>query len=230
MGVKMKIITIIPAYNEEASIKNVVKETLPYSDVMVVDDGSSDQTFKESEEAGAWVIKHEKNQGKGAAIKTGFKKALDNDYDILLLMDGDGQHDPRFIPDLISEMDNADIVIGSRFKGINPHKMPLQRKLSNKLTTQIIKFVTGYHISDSQSGFRAFSNTAAKISLEIPYDDYVFESEVLYQASRNNLKIKEKQISCKYDSEQSYITGINILRYILFVFKLMLRKFKTSSY
>jgi glycosyltransferase involved in cell wall biosynthesis len=228
MGLKMEIITIIPAYNEEKSINKVVKDTLKYSKVIVVDDGSTDETFIRAKNAGALVIKHAENRGKGAAIKTGFKNALHDNYKFFLIMDGDGQHDPHFIPVLVSEMVNADIVIGSRFKEKIPEIMPLQRRFSNLLTTKIIEYITGYHITDSQSGFRSFSDSAVRLFIEIPYNDYVYESEILYQASKNRLKINEIQIPCKYENEKSHMKWINVLRYIVFVIKLLFRKFQTK--
>ena len=226
----MKIVTIIPAYNEERNIKDVIKGALKYSDVIVVDDGSVDNTSNIAKQSGAYLIKHKKNRGKGAAIKTGFKKALDNKYDIFILIDGDGQHNPDFIPALISKMGNADVVIGSRFKKDDPDNMPLQRKLSNKLTTKLVKFLTGYHITDSQSGFRSFSRDAARVFVDIPYDDYVYESEMFYQASKQKMVIKEEKISCSYKDEESYIKWINILRYIRFIFKSLLRKYQKKKY
>lgn len=225
----MKLITIIPAYNEENVIKTVVEGALKYSDVLVVDDGSTDQTSTLAREAGAMVVKHAKNRGKGAAIKTGLKKALDYDYQVLVFMDGDGQHDPRHIPLLASGIGEADMVVGSRFKEGAPKGMALQRRLSNSLTTKIMGFVTGYHLTDSQCGFRAISPRAARLFLDIPYNDYVYESEVLYLASKKNLLINEKAISCTYGSEKSYITGISIFNYIIFTLKLFLRKLKRED-
>ncbi|WP_236950981.1 glycosyltransferase family 2 protein [Methanobacterium subterraneum] len=99
----MRIITIIPAYNEETAILNVVKGVKKYSDVLVVDDGSTDKTAILAKNVGATVIKHWKNIGKGAAIKTGLKSAIEDDYDFMVLLDGDGQHDPQCIPFLLGE-------------------------------------------------------------------------------------------------------------------------------
>jgi len=226
----MRIVTIIPAYNEEKTIKEVVEVALKYSDVLVVDDGSTDNTFSIANKSGSLVIKHDKNLGKGAAIKTGFKNALDNEYEIFVVMDGDGQHDPEFISALVSKMDDADIVIGSRFKGSDPDSMPVQRRFSNKLTTEIIKFVTGYHITDSQSGFRSFSISAARVFSDIIYDDYRYESEMFFQALKYKMVIKEQQIFCKYQDEKSHITWIHVLNYIIFVFKLLLRKYQNKGY
>ena len=222
----MKFITIIPAYNEEKAIGSVVTCALKYSDVLVVDDGSGDSTHDRAKSAGAKIVKHEKNMGKGAAIKSGLKEALSYDYDILILLDGDGQHNPDCIPSFISNMAVNELIIGSRFKNGNPENMPVWRKLSNKITTNLIKFVTGYKLTDSQSGFRALSRNAAGLFLDIKYDDYVYESEMLYNASKHKIKVSEASIPCIYGDEKSYVTKVHALKYILFIIGLLGRKFK----
>lgn len=222
----MKIITIIPAYNEEKHIKNVVEGALKYSDVMVVDDGSKDHTSNKALDAGAKVINHHKNLGKGAAIKSGINNALEFEYDILILIDGDGQHNPEHIPLLASFISEYGIVLGSRFKKKDPEYMPIQRRLSNKITTKLIRYVTGYRLTDSQSGFRAISKDSSRLFLDIKYDDYIYESEMLYIASKNNIKIKEIAIPSTYGLEKSYVSTIHVLRYMLFIMKLFARKLK----
>jgi glycosyltransferase involved in cell wall biosynthesis len=224
--VEMKIITIIPAFNEENSIGNVVRGALKYSDVLVVDDGSTDNTSNLAKKSGAYVIKHVNNAGKGAAIKSGLNKAINDGYDIIILMDGDGQHNPHHIPQLISDMDNLSIVIGSRFKNGVPKNMPKQRKLSNKITTKIIQYITGYKITDSQSGFRAFSSDIAKHFLEIRYDDYVYESEMLYRAFKNNIRIKEVSIPAIYSVEKSHIKTKHALNYIIYTLSRLIDNIK----
>ncbi len=222
----MKIITIIPCYNEEEAIKEVVNQSLKYSDVLVVNDGSTDNTSKLATEAGATVIKHKVNLGKGAAIKTGLKNVLKDNYKIIILMDGDGQHNPECIPMIASGINQAKIIIGSRFINNTQPGMTPMRRLSNKLTTIILKSITGYHITDSQSGYRAISSDVAQFFINIPYDDYVYESEIIYRASKKNIIIKEKPIPTTYKNEKSYITWINILNYTLFILKLPLRELK----
>ena len=222
----MKFITIIPAYNEEKAIESVVACALKYSDVLVVDDGSGDSTHNRAKNAGAKIVKHEKNMGKGAAIKSGLKEALNDDYDILIVLDGDGQHNPDCIPSVISNIGSNELIIGSRFKNGNPENMPVWRKLSNNITTNLIKFVTGYKLTDSQSGFRAMSRDAAELFLDIKYDDYVYESEMLYVASGHEIEVNEASIPCTYGDEKSYVTKIHALKYILFIIGLLGRKFK----
>ena len=222
----MKFIIIIPAYNEEKTIEKVVRESLRYSDVLVVDDGSSDHTYDLSMKAGIQVLRHTKNMGKGAAIKTGIELALNEGYEAMVMLDGDGQHNPKFIPNLISNLDDAEMIICSRFLEGTPQQMVLQRRLSNKLTTNLLKYTTGYHITDSQCGFRAFSKDAASVFLKISYDDYEFESEMLYQAALNNLTVKEISIPSSYKGEKSYITWFKILKYVYYILKLLLRNWK----
>jgi glycosyltransferase involved in cell wall biosynthesis len=220
----MRIITIIPAYNEEKTIEKVVKGVKTYSDVLVVDDGSSDQTSSLAENAGSKVLSHSHNLGKGAAIKTGLKYAINADYDLMVLLDGDGQHNPQDIPLLIEGLKNADMIIGSRFLKANPQKMPLQRRISNGITTKLIRYMTGYLITDSQCGFRLISKKAAPFFVEIPYNDYVYESEVLCKASENNLVVDERQIECIYDTEKSYVRFRHVIHYIIFTLNLLTRK------
>lgn len=222
----MKIITIIPAYNEEATIKDVVHQALRYSDVLVVDDGSTDRTADLAGKAGAQIIIHATNLGKGASIKTGLKKAIKDDYQVMVLMDGDGQHNPECIPHLISGTAKAGMVMCTRFKQGIPQGMTLPRRLSNRFTTDILTFVTGYKITDSQCGFRVITAEVAPIFLNIPYNDYIYESEMLYQASKNQISVVEKPITCAYKGEKSYITGINVLNYVLYIIALFLRDLK----
>jgi glycosyltransferase involved in cell wall biosynthesis len=222
----MKIITIIPAYNEEKSIKSVVKRTLHYSDVLVVDDGSTDLTSSLVKETGVQVLKHQKNKGKGAAIKTGLNYVINKDYDMLILMDGDGQHDPSCIPRLLSGMDKMDMRICSRFSGETPLNMSLQRRISNRITTYLIKYLTGYNLTDSQCGFRVITIKSAPLLLDIPYNDYIYESEVIFQAAKNNLKFDEISIKCTYGEEKSYIRIWHVLKYIIFILTRIIYKFR----
>jgi glycosyltransferase involved in cell wall biosynthesis len=221
----MKIITIIPAYNEEKAIKKVVISAQNYSDVLVVDDGSTDLTSILSKETGAKLLKHKKNKGKGAAIKTGLHYAIKKDYNLFILLDGDGQHDPHCIPKLVSKMDGVDMRIGSRFKGTFPQNMSLWRRLSNSITTSLIRYLTGYGLTDSQCGYRVISIKSAILFLDIPYNDYIYESEVIYRAAKYNLIVDEKSIKCNYDEEKSYIKIWHVFNFIKFVISRFICKF-----
>jgi len=221
----MKILTIIPAYNEEKAIKEVVRSAQNYSDVVVVDDGSKDRTSSLGQETGAIVLKHQNNKGKGAAIKTGLKYAVKKNYDLIVHLDGDGQHDPSFIPNLVNGIGDVDVRIGSRFYGKSPQNMPLQRRLSNGITTHLMRYLTGYNITDSQSGFRVISTKSAPLFLNIPSNDYIYESEVLFQASENNLIVDETPIPCTYSKEKSHVKTWHVFHYVVFTLSLLVRKF-----
>ncbi|BDZ70343.1 glycosyltransferase family 2 protein [Methanobacterium petrolearium] len=221
----MRTITIIPAYNEEKTIEEVVKRAKKYTDVLVVDDGSTDETSSLAKNVGAEIMNHQQNLGKGAAMKTGLKYAIEEDYDLMVFLDGDGQHDPHCIPLLLEGLYDTDMIIGSRFLKANPQNIPLHRKLSNEITTRLIRYVTGYHITDSQCGFRAISKKAAGIFVTIPYNDYVYESEVLCKASQKSLTLDEKPIKCIYGNEKSYVRFRHVIHFIMFTLRLLLRKF-----
>jgi len=219
----MRIVIIIPAYNEEKAIKDVVEGAIAYGDVVVVDDGSTDNTATLAKKAGAIVLNHQKNMGKGAAIKTGVKFVIDKGYDVIVLMDGDGQHNPTHIKSLISRINGAQIVIGSRFMD-DISNMPLQRRFSNRITTYLLDYLTGYHLTDSQSGFKAINADHAQLLLKIPYDDYIYESELIRIAAAHGLIIDEVPITCNYTLEKSYIGTADLLKYIIFIIRILSHK------
>jgi len=192
----MRICCVLPALNEEETIREVAEETERYVDeVIVVDDGSSDRTAELAAESGAIVIKHQWNMGKGAALRTGFREALERGADIVVTLDTDGEHDPRDIPGLVGliKSGKAEIVVGSRLEG-KADKGPFLRRLSRGITTSILGTLFGVHLSDTQSGFRCFSRSALeRISFES--DSFVAESEILIDAARKRLKIGETPIS-----------------------------------
>ena len=151
---KPKVIAVVPAYNEEQHIKDVITKLLRHVDeVIMVDDGSKDKTSEIASKLGIKPIRHEKNMGKGAALRTGIKEALEHSPDIIVLLDADGQHNPDEIPKLISTLSSGyDLVCGvrniSRSSG-----MPFQRVLSNKITSTLLKILYGVNISDVLCGF-----------------------------------------------------------------------------
>ncbi|MFX1474327.1 MAG: glycosyltransferase family 2 protein, partial [Promethearchaeota archaeon] len=139
----MKICCIIPAYQESQAIAQVVQTTRKYIDcVFVVDDGSTDGTGDIAERSGAVVLRHPRNLGKGAALRTGFQKALQADCGIIITLDGDGQHDPNLIPRFLTKIktDKADVVVGSRYTTL-AETMPLFRKLSNLMTSILLRLL-----------------------------------------------------------------------------------------
>lgn len=200
---------VIPAYNEEASIGPLVEETIKYVDsVIVVDDGSLDATAKNAQKAGATVIRHPRNRGKGEALKTGFIKAVSVNADVVITLDGDGQHSPNEILKFLKvlKQENVDIVVGSRFlKEVTVgRKMPGHRFISNTLTTNILRVFFGIPLTDSQSGFRAFRVKTLK---KLGYTDSKFaaETEILIDAHKKGFKIREVDIKTRYGTEESKI-------------------------
>ena len=205
----MKVICVIPAFNEEQYICDVVEGAKQFVDiVVVVDDGSVDNTFNRAKECGAVVLKHEKNLGKGAALRTGFQYAMENSANVIVTLDGDMQHNPLEIPRFLEKIrdEEVDIVVGSRFlekvKG-----MPLQRRLSNFITTIILNKVFNVPVTDSQSGFRAFKR---KVLEEVTFKDnrYGAETEILIEARRKGFNIVEVPISVKYEGQKSKIRPV----------------------
>lgn len=172
---KNKILIIVPAYNEERCIKKVIEETqlLSSCDIVVVDDGSVDSTSTIVKGLGINIISHPINLGAGAAIQTGLKYAYGQKYDIAVVVDGDGQHDPREIIKLIDAMENnfADLVIGSRFISNKKVKTSLVRKIGIRMFSLIVSLIGKCKITDVTSGFRAFNKkTMQLLSKEIPAD------------------------------------------------------------
>lgn len=173
-----KLLVIIPAFNEGPQISTViagVRAVVPEARIAVVDDGSRDDTAASAREAGATVLRHPYNMGYGTAIQTGYKYAVANGFPLVVQIDGDGQHDPTCIPDLLAPIRSgeADFVIGSRFLGGCCYRPPLARRAGMLLFRSIIRLVTGERVTDSTSGFQAFNAEVARFfSTEIFPCDY----------------------------------------------------------
>ncbi len=197
-----KIIIALPAYNEELTIGSMVSKSKQYSDkVTVIDDGSRDDTEKVAELAGAIVLRHETNKGKGAAIKTAFSYAKENNADILILLDADGQHNPDEIPKIIVPILNgeADIVNGSRFLGGSSENIPAYRRLGQEILTLTTKLAgKKIYLTDSQNGFRAFSKKTFDL-FKFKNSGFAIESEMLMDAADGGARIVEVPISVRYD-------------------------------
>ena len=199
MGKRPYIIAGIPAYNEEKTIAKVVLLTKKYVDkVIVADDGSTDMTAEIAEAVGAEVIRHKENMGYGAALRTIFHKAREENADILVILDADEQHDPNEIPTLIEPLlkDEADLVIGSRFLGKTDARK--YRALGVKIITKTANILAGTKLTDAQSGFRAYNKKAIQVIR--PTDDGMGASvEILTQATEAKLRIKEVPITIRYE-------------------------------
>ncbi len=198
-----KITAILPAYNEEISIGSIVLSTIKYVDnVIVIDDGSTDKTSEIAELAGARVIKHPTNKGKGAALRTGFEAASESK--IIITLDSDGQHNPEEIPKLINPIINgeADVVNGSRYINGNKKDTPSYRRIGQTILDKATNFSSGLDVTDSQSGFRAFARHTIP-AFRFSCIDFGIESEMLLDAANAGLRIKEVEISVRYDVDGS---------------------------
>jgi glycosyltransferase involved in cell wall biosynthesis len=200
---RQKVIVAIPAYNEEIAIGSVILGSLKHADdVVVVDDGSKDHTVEIAWLAGAKVVSHAGNRGYGAAIKTCFETAIKVDADIMVVIDADGQHNTNEIPLLVRDIvdSGSDIVIGSRFVNGNSknQRIPAYRKLGMKVLDTATNTCAGMKLSDSQSGFRAYSRKAIH-SLTLVNHDMGIGSEILIKAAESRLKISEAPITVRYD-------------------------------
>ncbi|QLH05814.1 glycosyltransferase family 2 protein [Nitrosopumilus ureiphilus] len=196
----------IPAFNEEKPIVDVIKKSLNYVDkVIVYDDGSSDLTSESAKNAGAIVIKHDKNMGKGYAMKSLFKYARDANADVVVTIDGDGQFLPEQIESLIKPIleNNYDIVIGNRFS--DDKEMPSYRKAGNKMLDKITKLAADLPFSDTQSGFRSYSKKAIQ-SISFSTNGFGVDSEILIDAVDKGLKITERNVTVIYNTGEKTST------------------------
>lgn len=193
-----KIFIIIPAHNEETVIASVIKEVqnAGYPNIIVMDDGSKDNTANQAEKTGVTVLTHMINRGKGAAVKTGIEAAKLLKADIIVTLDGDGQHNPKDIHRMIRKLHQGyDIVLGSRLK--NPTGMPKYKIIANILGNIFVYLLYGLWVTDSQSGFRAYSKNAFS-TINTKTDRYEYDSEVIFEIKRNKLKFIEIPIEVRY--------------------------------
>ena len=198
---ELRVLVCIPAYNEAKSISEVISKAKKYANgVIVYDDGSTDNTSEAAEAAGAIVIRNPENKGYGVAIRSLFQAAKEQDADIMVTLDSDGQHDPDQIAQVIEPLKQGfDIVIGSRFlKSEDKQKVPRYRNFGIKTITKLTQAASYPGITDSQSGFRAYSEKAlSKINLF--EDGMAVSTEILLRAGEKKLLITEVPITIKYD-------------------------------
>ncbi|HCW07047.1 MAG TPA: glycosyl transferase [Cytophagales bacterium] len=213
-AIKMKpfVVVGIPAFNEEPTIARIVLEAQKFADkVIVCDDGSTDYTAKIAESLGADVVRHKENGGYGASIKSLFLRAHELNADVFVTLDADGQHEPNEIPFVIKPIieGEADVVIGSRFVDRNgTAEMPLYRQLGARLITKMVNGTARNSMTDSQSGFRAYSHIALD-SLRFFEDGMGASVEILFKASKTDLRIVEVPSTCKYNSSDGDTSSKN---------------------
>ncbi len=222
----MKLCVLIPAYQEEGRIGKVIAEVLPLADVVVIDDGSQDKTAQEAKLAGAHVIRHKMNQGKGSAIQTGFEFFLPKSWDALILMDGDGQHDAKEISKFMEAAKDPQIlmVVGNRMG--ETKDMPKIRIATNWVMSKILSLLVGVEIPDTQCGYRLIKRELIeKIHLESKRFD--IESEILIQSARYTKGICSVPIASIYGDEKSKIKPFrDTLRFFKLMIKVAINRLK----
>ena len=214
-----RITAVLPAFNEEISIGSVVLRARKFADrVIVVDDGSSDRTAEVAELAGAEVIRHLENKGKGAALKTGFEEA--DGADVIVTMDTDGQHDPVEISKLAAPIlaGEADMVNGSRYLNGSDKNTPIYRRVGQSVLDAATNLNSGLDITDTQSGFRAFGAQTVPV-FRFKENGLAIESEMLVDAVKAGLRVKEVEIGVRYDvdcsTENPVSHGVRVLVKVL---------------
>jgi len=220
---KSKVLIVMPAHNEEGSIGGTIdeiKSALPSFDILIVDDYSTDATCKIAEEKGARVMKLPYNMGVAGAREAGYRFALAENYDIVLQMDADGQHDPKYAAVILKPVEEsaADICIGSRFKSGGTYDVPLLRRAGISLLAVLIRILTGTDITDPTSGFRAVNRKVIGFYNErYPYE--YPEPEEIVTLSRAGCRIEEAQVRMRQrKAGRSFLTPLVSVYYMIEVF------------
>ena len=216
----MRTCVIIPAYNVEKTLPRVIKGAQKYVEkVIVVDDGSTDATFTKAKEAGAEVLRHSKNEGKGRALRTGLERALEKGFEQIILMDGDGQHDSNEIPRFLKAAQDSqvDIIVGSRMESVRD--MPRDRLAVNRIGSFLTSLLARQRIPDSQSGYRLVKSRVLK-KITLTSRRYDVESEMLIKAGKRGFGIKSIPIKTIYRQEISHFRKFwDTLRFIKLILK-----------
>ncbi len=216
----MKCLIIIPAYNEEKNIYDVItsiRNNNVFADVIVVNDGSKDNTYFEAKKAGAEVINLNENLGIGGAVQTGYIYALNKGYDVAVQIDGDGQHDPKDLENLVKQMEkgNFDMIIGSRFVEKNNYIPSTFRSMGIKYFSKLVSLLCGSNYYDTTSGYRLINKKAIELFAKYYPKDYP-EVETIVYAYKNGLKVKEIGVNMRQRYEgKSSITPLKSIYYMI---------------
>ncbi len=224
-----KVLALLPAYNEHIHIARVIAGAKKFLPVLVVDDGSQDDTAEIARESGAIVLRQEPNQGKGAAMERGFRYALENGYDAVITIDADGQHDTGEIPLFLEELGNnpSDLIIGRR----DFRKMPFVRMCSNTIGTWMFSWAMGQYIPDNQSGYRLISARLMDRMLTSKLHGFEFEVEMILRCVMEKYKLGWVTIKTIYADEHSHIHPIpHVIRFfkITFYSRKVIKQFKKN--
>ena len=212
---------VLPAYNEAENIRDVIRAIKALKlDVLVVDDGSEDETYLVAAKEQAYLIRHPRRTGKGASLKDGIDYAIRNGYNTIITMDADGQHDASDIPAFLNKVNEtgSSVVVGNRMD--NPIDMPVIRILTNKFMSFIISGICKQKIPDTQCGYRLFKKEAID-KLQIEAQKFEVDSEVLIKVAQRGQKIESVPIKSIYADEVSKMRPIrDICRFRLFLLKI----------
>ena len=221
-----KVLVVIPAYKEEARIGGViagVRQNVPQADVLVIDDGSPDGTADAARRAGAFVASLPFNQGYGVALQTGFKYARRHGYDIVVQIDGDGQHEPRCIADLLSviQTSQADVALGSRWLGAGNYKGPVLRKFGKFFFGYLATLLTDLRVTDPTTGFQALSREVVDFYCTHVYPVDYPDANVIIMLRRAGFRIAEVPV-VMYRNETGQSMHAGILRPVFYGMKMMM--------
>lgn len=214
----MKISVVIPAFNEQKNIEDTLKTlTRLKLPVIIVDDGSEDDTYKKARKFKALMLKHKINLGKGSALKTGCEAAFKKGAEGVVIMDADGQHNPNDLPKFLNALGEGkyDIVFGSRNYD---SETPLIRFIGNKIASAVISVLFGIHLSDAICGFRAFTKKAYK-KMDCESQGYGIEAEMVIKTAKNNLKYKEVSVDALYHDKSKGVTILDAFFILLDVLR-----------
>lgn len=219
-----RLVAIIPAYNEEGRIGPVVGRVRREveTDVVVIDDGSADDTAQEAREAGAIVAVHPVNLGYGAALQTGYRYALRAGYDAVIQLDADGQHDPESIAALVQALkDGGDVVVGSRFLHPGSYRPPLARRLGMTLFGGVASLLSGMKLTDPTSGFQALSRRALVFYAHERYPHDYPDADVLSMVARAGLRLCEVPVRM-HEAPDGKSMHAGVLKPLYYAFRMSL--------
>lgn len=215
---RIKVCAVIPAYNESKTIGKIIREATRCVDtVLVVDDGSIDNTAEIARQNGAEVIRYRVNRGMGAALQSGYSAAISRTFDIIVQLDGDGQHNPKYIPEMLAIIDDCDLVIGSRFLNHSHQEYSFVRRIGISFFTSIVNLLGRIKITDVTSGYRAFRIQSLKRMSHLSARHWAVGQTL--EAGKKGLKIKE--ISVEMPLRGAGSSQFSLRTYALYPFRMV---------
>jgi len=229
---KSDTLVIVPAYNEEKNIEKVVhsiKKLYPFLDLIVINDGSTDMTAAKAQSAGALVLSHPFNMGYGVSLQTGYKYAVYNNYQYLVQIDGDGQHDPSSVGKLLEviKKGSADIVLGSRFIEGNNYRTSIFRMVGIYLFRYVLKLLSGKEIKDVTTGFQAMNRRVLDLFITDVFPCDYPDADVILLLSRLGFNIQEIPV-IMYSNADGKSMHNNPVKVLYYIFKMILSMFLTK--